>query len=557
MSKISSQGPSSDSGENGRSIGSSHFFSRKTLDDTSFPTDALFRELCRGANVARPSKIQALAWPILVQGRSAIVADQTGSGKTLAYLLPLLHRVLRTDAGGAGEVSDGPNGSLSLPTGRTLHPGAPRLVVLAPTSELADQVKTVCDQMAIRSRRGLAANADSRSKPLLFATAVVTATGRYSTDIREQMRFLQRQRIDVLISTPGRLATILRTRNHNLDLKGVRALILDEVDVLLQDDDSFGPQLRTISAQLNLDETQLVFCTATLPDSIVNTLLREFPGGGLEKIRGPGLHRVAPTLKENLVDVSVPSSLNRDPSAGFDLKAKALLNALRQNRCRRTLVFCNTVESCRDVENLLNRHDRSGRLFSVLAFHNALTPQTRNRNLQLFAHGGPSLSSSSSFSSPGLRCDENLSAAKHSGSHSSSSSSSSSPIDVILVCTDRAARGVDFDSAPVDHVVIFDFPKDPAEYVRRVGRTARAGREGTCTVLAYGWQLPVARSVMGCPADAVASLSTERAGDGGEEDYNYSKRRRSTVKAGRRQKFGRDEDDMKASIERGRLWSDD
>ena len=62
---------------------------------------------------------------------------------------------------------------------------------------------------------------------------------------------------------------------------------------------------------------------------------------------------------------------------------------------------------------------------------------------------------------------------------------------------DRAARGVDFESNPVDHVVLFDFPKDPAEYVRRVGRTARAGRAGASTVLAYGWQLPIARKIMG------------------------------------------------------------
>eukprot|EP00978_Attheya_sp_CCMP212_P037658 scaffold179512_cov59-Attheya_sp.AAC.2 len=50
---------------------------------------------------------------------------------------------------------------------------------------------------------------------------------------------------------------------------------------------------------------------------------------------------------------------------------------------------------------------------------------------------------------------------------------------LILVCTDRAAREVDFDAAPVKYVVLFDFPKDPAKYyVRRVGRTARAGRNG-------------------------------------------------------------------------------
>ena len=53
---------------------------------------------------------------------------------------------------------------------------------------------------------------------------------------------------------------------------------------------------------------------------------------------------------------------------------------------------------------------------------------------------------------------------------------------ILVWCTDRPARGVDFDSAPVDHVILFDFPKDPAEYVRRVGRTARAGRTGTSTI---------------------------------------------------------------------------
>jgi ATP-dependent RNA helicase DDX18/HAS1 len=321
-----------------------------------------------------------------------------------------------------------------------------------------------------------------------------------------------------------------------LDLSGVQALVLDEVDVLLQDDDSFGPQLRTIGSELNVDRTQFVFCTATLPDSIVATITREFPVG-LQPIRGPGLHRVAPTLNENLVDVSVPSSSNRDPNACFDLKAKSLLNALRQNKCRRTLVFCNTVESCRDVENLLNRHDRSSRLYSVLAFHNALAPQTRNRNLQLFAQGPASSSSSSSRSD------------------ASANRSSSRPlVDSILVCTDRAARGVDFDAAPVDHVVIFDFPKDPAEYVRRVGRTARAGRPGTCTVLAYGWQLPIARSVMG-KKQAAASLSAEPESEVeiDEKEGEYAKQRRVSKAVGQRKK---EDDDIKSNIEKGKLWGD-
>ena len=56
---------------------------------------------------------------------------------------------------------------------------------------------------------------------------------------------------------------------------------------------------------------------------------------------------------------------------------------------------------------------------------------------------------------------------------------------MVLICTDRASRGVD--TSHVQHVVLFDFPRDPSEYVRRVGRTARgAGGEGVVSVLVLG-----------------------------------------------------------------------
>lgn len=59
----------------------------------------------------------------------------------------------------------------------------------------------------------------------------------------------------------------------------------------------------------------------------------------------------------------------------------------------------------------------------------------------------------------------------------------------------RASRGVD--SIDVDQVVLFDFPRDPSEYLRRVGRTARgAGGVGTVYVLALGGQVGLARRIM-------------------------------------------------------------
>ncbi len=68
-------------------------------------------------------------------------------------------------------------------------------------------------------------------------------------------------------------------------------------------------------------------------------------------------------------------------------------------------------------------------------------------------------------------------------------------LPVVLVCTDRTSRGID--SMFCEHVVLFDFPRDPSEYVRRVGRTARgAGGRGVVSVLALGRQVALARDII-------------------------------------------------------------
>lgn len=490
------------SNANDQAVVGAHFFSRKPLEDPSFVapiegSEELFEKLCSGVGITRPSKVQSLAWPILLKGKHTIVADQTGSGKTLAYLIPLLQRALCTKTNKIN--------------------GAPKILVLAPTAELADQVRAVCERL---------------SQHVSFNTLVVTATGKYSTSIRDQIRMIQREPIDVLISTPGRLSTIVRTRNSGLDLQSrLQAMVLDEVDVLMmgngQDNDNtndtFGPQLRTIGQAASIENTQFVFVTATLPDSIVQTVSKEFPG--VAQVRGPGLHRVAPTMTERLIDVSVPSRDNRNSKLGMQVKGKQLLKTLRRTRCRRTLIFCNTVENCRAVENLLKRSDRKRQRFSVRAYHNAMTPEARNANLEIFSQAN--------------------------------AGNKQTDLDHILVCTDRAARGVDFGSSPVDHVVVFDFPRDPAEYVRRVGRTARAGRDGIATVFVYGWQLPIARSVMGKTLDALQATDgiMKEQDDTVEYRGGVQGRRQAGEKKRKGGKANNAKDNIvKNNIEEGRLW---
>jgi len=485
---------------------SSNFFSRKEITDPSFSFDTEnLKKLCNGAGIVQPSRIQALAWPVLLQGQSSIVADQTGSGKTLAYLLPIIQRILVSS-------NDSTNNQSKK------QYGSPKILILAPTAELADQIKPVCDSLSASTSKS-------------FSTKVITATGKYTTNIRDQIRMIESSVIDVLITTPGRIATILRTKNSgNLDLTNVQSIVLDEVDVLLIDK-TFGPQLRTVgAAAAPSSTTQFVFVTATLPDSVVDSVTREFLN--VRMIKGPGLHRVALTVKENLVDVSLPPVSNRDLVLGFDVKAKMLMKALRANRCKRTVVFCNTVESCRKVENLIRRSDRKGKLLEVGAYHNAMNPGTRNKNLAIFAHGLLSRDQKEPTEENGYRETKRWQRTKE--------------LNHILVCTDRAARGVDFESAPVDHVILFDFPKDPAEYVRRVGRTARAGRAGTSTVFAYGWQLPIARKIMG---EKLESFTMAADDDDDDDDDEYTTKQRQG-KGKKRQK----DSIIGGNIADGRLW---
>jgi len=398
---------------------------------------------------------------------------------------------------------------------------------------LADQIELVCTKFSS-----------------FFSTAVISAQGKYATDIYSQIRMLRTKSFHVLISTPGRIATILRSKSSGgLDLTHVRSVVLDEVDVLLMDD-TFGPQLRTIGSALTGDddssndhdkenkkkqnkddkqETQFVFVTATLPDSVINSVRSEFEN--VQLVKGPGLHRVAPTVVERLVDVSV--SNNRNIDMYFEIKAKELQLALRQTTCQRTLIFCNTVDSCRKVENLMKRKDRNFRLTHVSSYHNAMSPEARRKSIASFSHG--------SITPPNNEDDDYKNNKKKGGEE----------VNYILICTDRAARGVDFDEAPVDHVILFDFPKDPAEYVRRVGRTARAGRSGTTTVFAYGWQLPIARKIMGNnnKLETVSSSFSDNQKDNDEDDeYSALERKRIRSKGKTKRNM------IRNNIQDGKTW---
>ncbi|KAJ7961775.1 DEAD-box ATP-dependent RNA helicase [Quillaja saponaria] len=394
----------------------SDFFSRKSFKDLGY-SDYMIESLKKQSFV-RPSNIQAMAFSPVIDQKSCIIADQSGSGKTLAYLAPLVQRLRQEELEGCSK-------SLSQ---------APRVVILAPTAELASQVLSNCRSI---SKFGVP-----------FKSMVVTGGFRQRT----QLENLQ-QGVDVLIATPGRFMFLIK--ECFLQLSNLRCAVLDEVDIHFNDED-FEAALQCLINSSPVT-TQYLFVTATLPGVIYNKLIEVFPD--CEVIMGPGMHRINAGLEEVLVDCSGEDGIEKTPETAFLNKKTALLQLLEGSTVPKTIVFCNKIETCRKVENILKRSDRKEIRMKILPFHAAVTQESRLANMKEFRH------------------------------------TTSREVSQFLVCTDRASRGIDF--VRVDHVILFDFPRDPSEYVRRVGRTARgAGGKGKAFIFVVGKQVSLARRII-------------------------------------------------------------
>jgi ATP-dependent RNA helicase RhlE len=180
-----------------------------------------------GAPAARgyttPTPIQAQAIPLVVAGRDLLGIAQTGTGKTAAFALPILDRLARRPA----------------PAPR----GAARVLVLAPTRELAAQIAA-----AFRVYAG--------HEPITVATAFGGVP--INRHVREAARGAH-----VLVATPGRLIDLIDRRA--LTLAAVEILVLDEADQML--DLGFIHALRRIVSLLPAKRQTLLF-SATMPPAI-------------------------------------------------------------------------------------------------------------------------------------------------------------------------------------------------------------------------------------------------------------------------------------------------
>ena len=173
-------------------------------------SQALLRAVAReGYN--QPTPIQAKAIPAVLAGHDVLAAAQTGTGKTAAFTLPLLQRLSNT------------------------HRTTPRVLVLAPTRELATQV---------------ADNVRSYGQGLSLKTTVVFGGVGYQPQIKAF-----RKGVDIVVATPGRLLDHLQ--QGNLDLSGIESLVLDEADRML--DMGFIHDIKRVLKHLPAERQNLLF----------------------------------------------------------------------------------------------------------------------------------------------------------------------------------------------------------------------------------------------------------------------------------------------------------
>ncbi|XP_077986561.1 ATP-dependent DNA helicase DDX31-like [Glandiceps talaboti] len=374
-------------------------------------------------SISKMTSVQKLCIPNLLEGKDALVRSQTGTGKTLAYAIPMVESLQATQ-----------------PKIERSH--GPYAVILLPTRELALQSYEVILKLM---------------KPFQWVVPGCIMGG----EKRKSEKARIRKGINILIATPGRLVDHLQ-HTENLKLSKVKWLILDEADRLL--DMGFEKDITTILNTLNEceEKRQTVLLSATLSEGVKNlagislddpvninitheqqTVESTKVKGHKEKMSKVKLLDTEGTLSnedfctpEQLKQhfLIVPSKLRLVTLAAF------ILRHCKYGGHSKMLVFLSSRDSVEFHYNLfldiLNPEDEGDDEVEFFQLHGNMSQEERRRVYLHFVQSATG----------------------------------------VLLCTDVAARGLDLPQ--VKWIVQYNTPGTPADYIHRVGRTARIGKEG-------------------------------------------------------------------------------
>ena len=270
-----------------------------------------------------PTPIQAQAIPLALAGKDLIASAQTGTGKTAAFTLPALQR-------------------LAVPS--NLRGKGPRILVLTPTRELANQVTD-----AVRNY----------GKFMRVKSGAILGGMPY----REQLMLLS-QPVDLIVATPGRLIDHLE--RGRINLSRLELLILDEADRML--DMGFSDDVDKIAAAAPSDRQTLLF-TATMDDAMAKLAQRLLKDPVRIEIAGQKTSHEQIEQRLHVVD-------------NLQHKNRMLQHLVADGSLTKAIIFSATK---RDADMLARDLHAQGH--SAAALHGDMTQNARNKTITNMRRG--------------------------------------------------------------------------------------------------------------------------------------------------------------------------
>ena len=306
-------------------------------------------------------------------------------------------------------------------TGKTASFTLPMITMLARGRARARMPRSLvlCPTRELAAQ--VAENFDTYTKHLKLTKALLIG----GVSFGEQDKLIDKG-VDVLIATPGRL--IDHFERGKLILSDVKIMVVDEADRML--DMGFIPDIERIFQMTPFTRQTLFFSATMAPEieRITNTFLSN-----------PTRVEVArqATTGENIEQgVLMLTASRKDREATEKRKVLRALIDAEGDKCTNAIIFCNRKMDVDTVAKSLKKHG-----YDAAPIHGDLDQSQRTKTLDGFRNGE-------------LR---------------------------FLVASDVAARGLDVPS--VSHVYNFDVPSHAEDYVHRIGRTGRAGRDGKAIMI--------------------------------------------------------------------------
>eukprot|EP01013_Petalomonas_cantuscygni_P003810 TRINITY_DN14042_c0_g1_i1.p1 TRINITY_DN14042_c0_g1~~TRINITY_DN14042_c0_g1_i1.p1 ORF type:complete len:786 (+),score=48.42 TRINITY_DN14042_c0_g1_i1:99-2360(+) len=441
--------PSSDSAKKSRRSGAvedAQSEERHPSDLANYPLskELISRLKIRGVTALFP--IQQAAFHQIHSGMDVLLRAQTGTGKTLAFVLPIVQRLID-------------EGHRPSPPVRRGDGAVPRVLVLAPTRELAQQIgrdfESVCQPQ--KDKSGSATDA-GRS----FGAAV--ASGGSPMDVQ---RDRLRAGADIVVGTPGRVQDFIDRGVLKLD--NVDMIVLDEADEMLRQ--AFLEAVEAIFKSLpqmakSSTARQTVLCSATVPPWLRDLMAKFFVSRQGETTidlvaKPPAASLFPPAFSPaSSAPGAMPSPAGSPTSAtpGLSAATAAAMSASglvgdTHRRVRHLLLRCHATAREGILRDIVELYAQGGR---SLIFTET---KARAHDLALALDCHPLHGDM-----PQDKRDSTVTAFREGKVRS-------------VVATNVAARGIDIPQ--LDLVVQTEPPQDAETYVHRAGRTGRAGRHGT------------------------------------------------------------------------------